>query len=230
MSYPARAAGLGKYDTAIWMDYLDTNQTAGEKARRQLHKNAASNFEQVLEAIPHKACLPSRKLSKLDEPDVQDTAREAGTSSWVMYSYGPPHMAVQKQDDQLEHTFSSSVRRRNVALKTCQRRWTMGRSGERRSGIFVLLLLLMMIYTRYYSLRWFFKKVKKHFYWFFSVNMNCIRWNGFIEKYFNVAKIFILCLFKIGKIKKSSLALKRGLLLDFDWMISVTMQDLQMNM
>ena len=31
------------------------NKTAGEKARRQLHKNAASNIEQVLEAIPHKA-------------------------------------------------------------------------------------------------------------------------------------------------------------------------------
>ena len=26
---------------------------AGEKARRQLHKNAASNIEQVLEATPH---------------------------------------------------------------------------------------------------------------------------------------------------------------------------------
>ena len=26
-------------------------------------------------------CLPSRKLSKLDEPDTQDTAEEAGTSS-----------------------------------------------------------------------------------------------------------------------------------------------------
>ena len=27
---------------------------AGEEARRQLHKNAASNIEQVLEATPHK--------------------------------------------------------------------------------------------------------------------------------------------------------------------------------
>ena len=35
-----------------------------------------------------------------------------------MYSYGPPHMAEQKQDDQLEHTFSSYVRIRDVALKT----------------------------------------------------------------------------------------------------------------
>ena len=28
-------------DTAIWMHYLDANKTAGEKARWQLHKNAA---------------------------------------------------------------------------------------------------------------------------------------------------------------------------------------------
>ena len=55
-----------------------------------------------------------------------------------MYSYGPPHMAEQKQDDQLENTYSSSVRIRDVALKTCQRRWTIGRSGERGSGISVL--------------------------------------------------------------------------------------------
>ena len=54
------------------------------------------------------------------------------------YSYGPPHMAEQKQDDQLEHTYSSYVRIRDVALKTCQKRWTIGRSGERGSGISML--------------------------------------------------------------------------------------------
>ena len=48
-----------------------------------------------------------------------------------------PHMAGQKQDDQLEHTSSSYVRIRDVALKTCQRRLTIGRSGERESGISV---------------------------------------------------------------------------------------------
>ena len=47
-------------------------------------------------------------------------------------------MAVQKQDDQLEHTFSSYVRIRYVVLKTCLGRWTIGRSGERGSGISVL--------------------------------------------------------------------------------------------
>ena len=31
-----------------------SNKTAGEEARRQLHKNAASNLEQVLAATPHK--------------------------------------------------------------------------------------------------------------------------------------------------------------------------------
>ena len=47
--------GSGRIDTAIWMHYLDADKTAGEKARRQLHKNAASNIEQALEATPHKA-------------------------------------------------------------------------------------------------------------------------------------------------------------------------------
>ena len=55
-----------------------------------------------------------------------------------MYSYEPPHMAEQKQDDQLEHTYSSFVRIQDVALKTSQRRWTIGRSGESGSGISVI--------------------------------------------------------------------------------------------
>ena len=55
-----------------------------------------------------------------------------------MYSYGPPHMAEQKQDDQLEHTYNNSVRIRDEALRTCQNRWTIGRSGTRGSGISVL--------------------------------------------------------------------------------------------
>ena len=38
--------------------YMDSNKTAGEEARRQLHKNAASNLEQVLAATPHKTPNP----------------------------------------------------------------------------------------------------------------------------------------------------------------------------
>ena len=47
-------------------------------------------------------------------------------------------MAAQKKDDQLERTFSSYVRIQAVVLKTYLGRWTIGRSGERGSGISVL--------------------------------------------------------------------------------------------
>ena len=43
-------------------------------------------------------------------------------------------MAVQKQDDQHEHTFSNYVRIQDVVKKTC----LIWKSGERGSGIFVL--------------------------------------------------------------------------------------------
>ena len=46
-------------------------------------------------------------------------------------------MAGQRQDDQLEHTYSIYVRIGDVAQKTCQRRWAIGRSGEKGSGISV---------------------------------------------------------------------------------------------
>ena len=38
-----------------------------------------------------------------------------------MFSYGPSHMAEQKQDDQLESTYNSSVMIRDIALRTCWR-------------------------------------------------------------------------------------------------------------
>ena len=69
------------------MHYMDAKWTYREKAWRQLHKNAASNTEQVLEVAPLKSssctatCHPSRKLSKLDELDMRDTAGEVGTNS-----------------------------------------------------------------------------------------------------------------------------------------------------
>ena len=71
------------------MHYMDANKTAGEETRWQLHKNAACNPEQVLAATPHKTptvrppapCPLSRKLFKLDEPDMQDIAGEAEMNS-----------------------------------------------------------------------------------------------------------------------------------------------------
>ena len=51
---------------------------------------------------------------------------------------GPLHMANQKRDDQLEHSYSSYVMIRDATPKTCRRRWMIGRRGERGSGISVL--------------------------------------------------------------------------------------------
>ena len=66
---------------------------------------------------------------------MQDTAGEAGTSSYLMFSYRPPRMAEQKEGDQLERTYSSLVRIWDVALRTYRKQWTIGRSGERGLGI-----------------------------------------------------------------------------------------------
>ena len=49
-----------------------------------------------------------------------------------------PTYGWEKPDDQHEHTFSNYVRIRDVVQKTCQRWWTIGKSGERGSGISVL--------------------------------------------------------------------------------------------
>ena len=46
---------LACFFTAVWIPDMDANKTYGEKAWWQLHKNAESNIEQILEAAPHKA-------------------------------------------------------------------------------------------------------------------------------------------------------------------------------
>ena len=47
-------------------------------------------------------------------------------------------MDEQRQDDQLEATYSSSVPIQDVVLKTCRKQWTIGKGGEKGSGISVL--------------------------------------------------------------------------------------------
>ena len=42
-------------------------------------------------------------------------------------------MDEQKQDDQLEHTYNSSVPIRDVVRKTCWKQWTIEKGGERWS-------------------------------------------------------------------------------------------------
>ena len=48
-------------------------------------------------------------------------------------------MDEQRQYDQLEPTYNSTVPIRDVTLKTWRKQWTIGRGGERGSGLSVLM-------------------------------------------------------------------------------------------
>ena len=54
-----------------------------------------------------------------------------------MYSCGPLHIDEQKQNDQLERTYSSSVPIRDEAQRTYWKQWAIGRGSERGPGISV---------------------------------------------------------------------------------------------
>ena len=105
------------------------------------------------------------------------------------------------------HTYSSYVRIRDVALKTCQRRWTIGRSGERGSGISVpvkdtslvsitpnqAFCMVYNISLLVYMIQWFYFSWYKGIYeyklinspfckrlWFYSLGQNFIHLQGSI--------------------------------------------------
>ena len=75
----------------------------------------------------------SWKLFKLDKADMRDTAGEVGMNS-LTYSCGPLHMDEQRQDDQLEPTYNSSVLIQDVTFRTCWKWWTIEKGGRRGSG------------------------------------------------------------------------------------------------
>ena len=118
---------------------------------KRLEKKLDGNYTKMLRAILNKSWRqhPTKHqlyghLSPISKTIQVRRTRHAGhcwrsrdelISDVILWT---PHMAGQKQDDQLEHTFSGYVRIRDVALMTCQSRWTIGRSGERGSGISVL--------------------------------------------------------------------------------------------
>ena len=118
---------------------------------KRLKKKLDGNYTRMLRAILNKSWQqhPTRHKLYGHLPPITKTmqarqTRHAGhcwrskdelISNVLIWT---PHMAKQKQDDQLEHTYSSYVRIRDVALKTSQRWLMIGRSGERGSGISVL--------------------------------------------------------------------------------------------
>ena len=77
---------------ALIKEATSPHKTYREKAWRQLYKKAASCTSPGSNTPQNSSCTvtshPSRKLSKLDEPDMRDTAGEVKTNSWAIYSCG----------------------------------------------------------------------------------------------------------------------------------------------
>ena len=98
---------------------------------KRLEKKLDGNYTRMLRAILNKSCRqhPTRYQLYGHLPPITKTiqarrTRHAGhcwRSRDELISdllHGLPHMAEQKQEDRLEHTYSSYVRIRDVALKT----------------------------------------------------------------------------------------------------------------
>ena len=89
----------------------------------------------------------------------------------------PLHMDEQRQDDQLEPIYNSSVPIQDIALKTSLERWTIERDGERWSGRYVLAVWhhdddsLDEIYEGHSIRPIFFKKAKFFFPEFFKIKV-----------------------------------------------------------
>ena len=127
-------------DTAIWiLLYGCTTWTL----TKRLEKKLDGNYTRMLRAILNKSWQQHPTWHQLygHLPSITKTIQARRTRHAGHCWRSKDELisdVLQKQDDQLEHTYSSYVRIRDVALKTCQKRWTIGRSGERGSGISML--------------------------------------------------------------------------------------------
>ena len=119
------------------------------KVTKRMEKKLNGNYTRMLRAILNKSWRqhPTKQQLYGHLPPITKTmkvrrsshAGEVRTNSWVMYSCGPLHMDEQRQDDQLEPTYSSSVPIWDVVLKTCRKQWTTEKGGEIGSRISVLI-------------------------------------------------------------------------------------------
>ena len=60
----------------------------------------------------------------------------------MMYPRRSLHMDEERQDHQLEPTYTSSVPIRDEVLKTSRKQWTTEKVGEKGTGIYVLMARL----------------------------------------------------------------------------------------
>ena len=118
---------------------------------KRLEKKLDGNYTRMLRAILNKSWRqhPTRHQLYGHLPPITKTiqarrTRHAGhcwRSRDELISevlFWTPTYGRAKAGRPTRHTFSNYVRIRDVVQKSCQRRWTIGRSGERGSGISVL--------------------------------------------------------------------------------------------
>ena len=120
--------------------------------RKQMEKKLGGSYTRMLRAISNKSWKqdPTKQQLYGHRPHITKTikvrrtkhaghwwrSRDEVISDVLLWT---PSHGQAKAGDQLTPTYSSSVRIRGVALRTCRKRWTIGRGGERGSGISVLM-------------------------------------------------------------------------------------------
>ena len=124
---------------------MDANKTYGGKVWRQLHKNAASNIAQIRGQHPTNQQLyghlpPITKTIQVRRTRYAEHCWRSRDELKVTYSCEPLHKDEQRQDEQLEPIYNSSVEIQDVALKTYRERWTIETSGRNGSGRSVLVV------------------------------------------------------------------------------------------
>ena len=115
---------------------------------KRMEKKLYSDYARMLQAILNKSWRqhPTKQQLYGHLPPIMKTIKVRRTRparhSWRSRDELISDVLLwteQNQGDQLEPTYSSSVRIRGVAMRTCRKRWTIGRGGERGSGISVLM-------------------------------------------------------------------------------------------
>ena len=119
---------------------------------KRLEKKFDGNYRRMLRAIMNKSWRehPAKQQLYSHLPPITKTMqiRRARHAEHCWRSRGElisdvllwtPSHSCAKQGDQLEPTYSSYVRIQGVALRTCRKQWTIGRCGEKGSGISVLM-------------------------------------------------------------------------------------------
>ena len=123
---------------------MDDNKTAGEEARRQLHKNATCNLQQVLAATPHKTPTVRPPTTPITKTFQVRRARHAGhcwrrrdelISDVLLWT--PTHGRA-KAGRPARTYIQQLCEDTGCCPEPFLGRWTIGRSGERGSGISVL--------------------------------------------------------------------------------------------